>query len=130
MKQTVVSIMLSPLMVLLLANGSHAQPAPAAGDKPLGVLVVTNDSDKDTTPRGNSIEARVRGRLQERLAARGLDTFDPAVLLGAELPPRLGERDLTERIMASPKVQSEIDMVILVQIYTSPKRGADGKYFT
>ncbi|MEH3143812.1 MAG: hypothetical protein PGN34_00265 [Methylobacterium frigidaeris] len=107
----------------LLAAPALAQPNPAQ-PKP-NVVVMGEDADEDSVPRGNRIFQRVIGELSETMNLRGYNVYDEtAVAMGFTQPNRVRRRD-AELIEVARAVQNPpLDVVAIFQIYASATKSA------
>jgi hypothetical protein len=100
----------------LAALPAHAQPKP-------NVVVMGEDADEDSVPRGNRIFQRVIAELSETMNLRGYNVYDEtAVAMGFTQPNRVRRRD-AELIEVARAVQNPpLDVVAIFQIYASASK--------
>lgn len=96
-----------------------ATPARAQTTKP-NLVVMGEDADEDSVPRGNRIFQRVITELSETMNLRGYNVYDEtAVAMGITQPNRVRRRD-AELIDVARSVQNPpLDVVAVFQIYAS-----------
>jgi hypothetical protein len=101
----------SPLM-----SRAEAQPRP-------NIVVMGEDADEDTVPRGNRIFNRVIRELAETMNLRGYNVYDEtAAAMGITQPGRVRRRD-AELIEVARSVQTPpLDVVVIFQIYASAQK--------
>ncbi len=109
------------LAAALLLPLAFASPALAQG-KP-SIVVMGEDADEDTIPRGNRIFQRVIRELGEAMNVRGYNVYDEtAVAMGFTQPGRVRRRD-AELIDVARSVQTPpLDVVVVFQIYASAQK--------
>jgi hypothetical protein len=111
--------------LFLLAAAAFALTAPfvasqaAAQTKP-NIVVMSENADEDTVPRGNRIFNRVIGELAEVMNVRGYNVYDEtAIAMGITQPGRVRRRD-AEIIDVARAVQTPpLDVIAVFQIYAS-----------
>ena len=110
---TILSVGLSGLV-----TPAHAQPKP-------NIVVMGEDSDEDSVPRGNRIFQRVITELSETMNLRGYNVYDEtAVAMGFTQPNRVRRRD-AELIEVARAVQNPpVDVVAVFQVYASASKSA------
>ncbi|GJD64016.1 hypothetical protein [Methylobacterium frigidaeris] len=103
---------------LLFEGPALAQPKPT-------VVVMGEDADEDSVPRGNRIFQRVIAELSETMNLRGYNVYDEtAVAMGFTQPNRVRRRD-AELIEVARSVSSPpLDVVAVFQIYASASKSA------
>ncbi|MGX7708940.1 hypothetical protein [Methylobacterium sp. Gmos1] len=101
---------------LLFAGPALAQPKPT-------VVVMGEDADEDSVPRGNRIFQRVIAELSETMNLRGYNVYDEtAVAMGFTQANRVRRRD-AELIEVARAVSSPpLDVVAVFQIYASASK--------
>ncbi|MCF4129578.1 hypothetical protein [Methylobacterium sp. SyP6R] len=101
---------------LLVAGPALAQPKPT-------VVVMGEDADEDSVPRGNRIFQRVIAELSETMNLRGYNVYDEtAVAMGFTQANRVRRRD-AELIEVARAVSSPpLDVVAVFQIYASASK--------
>ncbi|TGE01750.1 hypothetical protein [Methylobacterium nonmethylotrophicum] len=106
------------LGLALLAGPALAQPKPT-------IVVMGEDADEDSVPRGNRIFQRVIAELSETMNLRGYNVYDEtAVAMGFTQPNRVRRRD-AELIEVARAVQNPpLDVVAVFQIYASASKSA------
>ncbi|AWB25293.1 hypothetical protein DA075_30680 [Methylobacterium currus] len=106
------------LGLALVAGPALAQPKP-------NVVVMGEDADEDSVPRGNRIFQRVIAELSETMNLRGYNVYDEtAVAMGFSQPNRVRRRD-AELIEVARAVQNPpLDVVAVFQIYASASKSA------
>jgi hypothetical protein len=102
-------------MLAPFASTAQAQSAP----KP-NIVVMSEDADEDTVPRGNRIFNRVIAELGEVMNVRGYNIYDEtAVAMSITQPGRVRRRD-AEIIDVARAVQTPpLDVIVVFQIYAS-----------
>jgi hypothetical protein len=87
------------------------------------IVVMGEDADEDTVPRGNRIFNRVVRELSETMNVRGYNVYDEtAVAMGISQPGRVRRRD-AELIDVARGVQTPpVDVVVIFQIYASAQK--------
>ncbi|BAQ50200.1 MULTISPECIES: hypothetical protein [Methylobacterium] len=106
------------LGLAFVAGPALAQPKPT-------VVVMGEDADEDSVPRGNRIFQRVIAELSETMNLRGYNVYDEtAVAMGFTQPNRVRRRD-AELIEVARAVSSPpLDVVAVFQIYASATKSA------
>ena len=95
-----------------------AAPSPFASGS-LNVLVMGEDADPDTVPRGNRVFNRVQAALMNELQAGGFDVWDEVAVTG-NLGPDRSRRSLEDVIAVARMVrQPPIDVAVIFSIYPS-----------
>lgn len=113
---------LSLVAALLVSAGTiaHAQ----AQTRP-NILVVSEDADEDTVPRGNRIFQRVIHELAETMNTRGYNVYDEtAVGMDITKPGRVRRRDAEVIDVARSIPRPPIDVVLIFQIYASARKSS------
>ncbi|GLS47101.1 hypothetical protein [Methylobacterium brachythecii] len=102
-----------------------AGPAPALAQAKPNIVVMGEDADEDTVPRGNRIFQRVITELTETMNLHGYNVYDEtAVAMGITQPNRVRRRD-AELIDVARSVQNPpLDVVVIFQIYASASKSA------
>ena len=105
----------------MLLTATPFAPAQAQG-KP-NLVIMGEDADEDSIPRGNRIFQRVVRELGEVMNLRGYNVYDEtAVAMGISQPGRVRRRD-AELIDVARSVQAPpIDVVAIFQIYASAQK--------
>lgn len=100
-------------------------PAPAFAQAKPNIVVMGEDADEDTVPRGNRIFQRVVAELSETMNLRGYNVYDEtAVAMGITQPNRVRRRD-AELIDVARSVQNPpLDVAVVFQIYASASKSA------
>lgn len=119
---------LAPLMRLAAVAGMVAAllgiPASSAmaQGKP-NIVVMGEDADEDSVPRGNRIFQRVVTELSETMNLRGYNVYDEtAVAMGFTQPNRVRRRD-AELIEVARAVQNPpVDVIAIFQVYASASK--------
>lgn len=94
----------------------------AAQTKP-NIVVMGEDSDQDSVPRGNRIFQRVIAELAETMNIRGFNVYDEtAVAMGVTQPGRVRRRDAELIDVARAVQQPPVDVVTVFQIYASAQK--------
>lgn len=103
----------------LVMTASFAPSQAAAQTKP-NVVVMSEDADEDTVPRGNRIFNRVISELAEVMNVHGYNVYDEtAVAMSITQPGRVRRRD-AEIIDVARAVQTPpLDVIAVFQIYAS-----------
>lgn len=107
----------------LLSLGLLGLAAPALAQAKPNVVVMGEDADEDSVPRGNRIFQRVIAELAETMNLRGYNVYDEtAVAMGFTGPNRVRRRD-AELIEVARAVQNPpLDVVAVFQIYASASK--------
>lgn len=107
----------------LLSLGLLGLAAPALAQAKPNVVVMGEDADEDSVPRGNRIFQRVIAELAETMNLRGYNVYDEtAVAMGFTQPNRVRRRD-AELIEVARAVQNPpLDVVAVFQIYASASK--------
>ncbi len=96
--------------------GASAEPAGPHGPN---IMIVGEDADKDTIPRGNRNFNRIERAVAEQLVARGFKVFDETAITMNVLPQGGVRRQLPELIETAKLAQAPIDVIVVFQIYAS-----------
>ncbi|KQP40058.1 hypothetical protein ASF49_21380 [Methylobacterium sp. Leaf104] len=117
-RATVLCTALAAAFLSGLLVPAQAQPRP-------NVVVMGEDADEDSVPRGNRIFQRVITELSETMNLRGYNVYDEtAVAMGFTQPNRVRRRD-AELIEVARAVQNPpLDVVAVFQIYASAAKSA------
>ena len=104
--------------LLGLATQAQAQGRP-------NIVVMGEDADEDSVPRGNRIFQRVIAELSETMNLRGYNVYDEtAVAMGITQANRVRRRD-AELIEVARAVQNPpLDVVAVFQVYASASKSA------
>lgn len=107
-----------------LAGASPVQ-AQARGSAKPNIVVMGEDADEDSVPRGNRIFQRVITELAETMNLRGYNVYDEtAVAMGFTQANRVRRRD-AELIEVARAVQNPpLDVVAVFQIYAAASKSA------
>ena len=107
----------------LFSLGLLGLAAPALAQAKPNVVVMGEDADEDSVPRGNRIFQRVIAELAETMNLRGYNVYDEtAVAMGFTQPNRVRRRD-AELIEVARAVQNPpLDVVAVFQIYASASK--------
>ena len=97
--------------------------SPAEAQQRPNIVVMGEDADEDTVPRGNRIFNRVIRELAETMNLRGYNVYDEtAAAMGITQPGRVRRRD-AELIEVARAVQTPpLDVVAIFQIYASAQK--------
>ena len=108
-----------------LAAGLTTLAAPAEAQTKPNLVVMGEDADEDSVPRGNRIFQRVIAELSETMNLRGYNVYDEtAVAMGFTQANRVRRRD-AELIEVARAVQNPpLDVVAVFQIYASASKSA------
>jgi hypothetical protein len=108
------------LAAAVLAAAAPLTPERAAAQTRPNIVVMSEDADEDTVPRGNRIFNRVIHELAEVMNVHGYNVYDEtAVAMGFTQPGRVRRRD-TEIIDVARAVQTPpLDVIAVFQIYAS-----------
>jgi hypothetical protein len=100
--------------------------APAvASAQGLNILVMGEDADEDSVPRGNRIFNRVIAALSEEMNVQGHDVFDETAVAMNINPANRVRRDDSELIEVARAVPNPpLDVVVVFSIYASVREGA------
>ena len=94
-----------------------------AQQKRINVLIMSDDADQDTVPRGNRIFNRVQLALSVNLNTKGFQVYDEtAVGLSPATPNRVRRAD-TELIEVARALPVPLDVMEVFQIYASAREG-------
>lgn len=110
-------------LAVLAFGSTYAAPA-RAQTKP-NIVVMGEDADEDSVPRGNRIFQRVITELSETMNLRGYNVYDEtAVAMGITQANRVRRRD-AELIEVARAVQNPpLDVVAVFQVYASASKSA------
>ncbi|MCJ2028875.1 hypothetical protein MKK50_05580 [Methylobacterium sp. J-043] len=99
--------------------------APAAAQTRPNIVVMGEDADEDSVPRGNRIFQRVITELSETMNLRGYNVYDEtAVAMGITQANRVRRRD-AELIEVARAVQNPpLDVVAVFQVYASASKSS------
>lgn len=108
------------LAAAVLAVAAPFTPVRAAAQTKPNIVVMGEDADEDTVPRGNRIFNRVIQELAEVMNVRGYNVYDEtAVAMRLTQPGRVRRRD-AEIIDVARAVQAPpLDVIAVFQIYAS-----------
>ena len=108
------------LAAAVLAVAAPLAPVRAAAQTRPNIVVMSEDADEDTVPRGNRIFNRVIRELAEVMNVHGYNVYDEtAVAMGFTQPGRVRRRD-SEIIDVARAVQiPPLDVIAVFQIYAS-----------
>jgi hypothetical protein len=109
-------------MALAMPSELRAQENPA---KKVNVLVVSEDNDTDTVPRGNRMFNRVQATIQETLNVRSFQVYDESSVSAAFTQPGKARRTDVEMIEIARAVRPPMDILVVFQIYASARKGMD-----
>lgn len=111
------------LILILTLALVHIVPAGAMAQG-LNLLVMGEDADEDSVPRGNRIFNRVIAAMNEEMNTQGYDIFDEtAVAMDINPAGRVRRRD-AELIEVARAVQAPpIDVITIFTIYASAREG-------
>lgn len=95
-----------------------------AADQP-NILIMSEDSDADTVPRGSRIFNRVQRAIENEMQVEGFTVFDEtAVSMDITSPSKSGRTD-AELLTIARRIQSApIDVVIVFQIFANSEKNA------
>jgi hypothetical protein len=108
------------LAAAVLVIAAPLAPTRAAAQTKPNIVVIGEDADEDTVPRGNRIFNRVIRELAEVMNVHGYNVYDEtAVAMGFTQPGRVRRRD-AEIIDVARSVQAPpLDVIAVFQIYAS-----------
>lgn len=106
------------LTLMLALQTARADPA-----RPVNVLIVTEDFNRDTIPRDNRIYDRVIAALQESLNVRGFQVYEETGISAGITAPHQARRRDEELFELASRVSPPMDVVVIFQIYASINRG-------
>ena len=97
----------------------------AAAAQGLNIVVMGEDADEDTVPRGNRVFNRVIQAMTEEMNVRGFDVFDEtAIAMDISVAGQVRRTD-AELIELARAVQTPpLDVMTVFQIYASVREGA------
>ncbi|MFD6320438.1 hypothetical protein E8E01_03665 [Methylorubrum populi] len=109
----------------LLGGALLGLPAQAQAQTRPNLVVMGEDADEDSVPRGNRIFQRVIAELSETMNLRGYNVYDEtAVAMGITQANRVRRRD-AELIEVARAVQNPpLDVVAVFQVYASASKSA------
>ena len=97
--------------------------APASAQTKPNIVVMGEDADQDSVPRGNRIFQRVIAELGETMNLRGYNVYDEtAVAMSVTQPGRVRRRDAELIDVARAVQQPPLDVVVVFQIYASAQK--------
>ncbi|MDP4022882.1 hypothetical protein Q8W71_09635 [Methylobacterium sp. NEAU 140] len=106
------------LLCGLVALPAQAQPRP-------NIVVMGEDADEDSVPRGNRVFQRVIAELSETMSLRGYNVYDEtAVAMGFTQANRVRRRDAELIEVARAVSNPPLDVVAVFQIYASASKSA------
>ena len=107
------------LMTGLFVAGSMAMTGPAFGQGRLNILVMGEDADIDTIPRGNRVFNWVLASLMNELHVGGYDVWDEVAVTGNLAQDR--SRRTNEEIISVVRLvqRPPIDVAVIFSIYPS-----------
>jgi hypothetical protein len=106
---------LAALGVVALGTAASAQTGPRGPS----IMIVGEDADKDTIPRGNVNFNRIQRAIAEQLIARGFKVYDETATTMDVLPQGGVRRELPELLQIAKLSKSPIDVVVVFQVYAS-----------
>jgi hypothetical protein len=96
-----------------------ASPEAMAQTKP-NIVIMSEDADEDTVPRGNRIFNRVIAELGEVMNLKGYNVYDEtAVAMNITTPGRVRRRDAEVIDVARAVQNPPLDVIAIFQIYAS-----------
>ncbi|WP_244473108.1 hypothetical protein [Methylobacterium sp. Leaf100] len=112
-------------LAAILSAGLSGLVTPAQAQAKPNIVVMGEDADEDSVPRGNRIFQRVITELSETMNLRGYNVYDEtAVAMGFTQPNRVRRRD-AELIEVARAVQNPpVDVVAVFQVYASASKSA------
>ena len=96
--------------------GASAEPV---GPRGPNIMIVGEDADKDTIPRGNRNFNRIERAVAEQLVTRGFKVYDETAITMNVLPQGGVRRQLPELLETAKLAQAPIDVIVVFQIYAS-----------
>jgi hypothetical protein len=96
--------------------GASAEPV---GPRGPSIMIVGEDADKDTIPRGNRNFNRILRAVTENLVTRGFKVYDETAITMNILPQGGVRRLLPELLETAKLAQAPIDVIVVFQIYAS-----------
>ncbi|MCA9421880.1 MAG: hypothetical protein KC592_12740 [Nitrospira sp.] len=107
---------------LALVGLAHSSPAAFAGEQP-NLMIMGEDADLDTVPRGSRIFNRVLNAISTELETEGFRVYDETAITMDITNPNRVLRDDSELITIAKRVPSvPIDAVAVFQIYASAEK--------
>jgi hypothetical protein len=104
----------------VLAVAAPLAPVHAAAQTKPNIVVMSEDADEDTVPRGNRIFNRVIHELAEVMNVHGYNVYDEtAVAMGFTQPGRVRRRDAEIIDVARAAQTPPLDVIVVFQIYAS-----------
>jgi hypothetical protein len=110
------------LLALSAISPATAQDNPA---KKVNVLIVSEDNDTETVPRGNRMFNRVIATLQETLNVRYFQVYDENSVAASFTQPGKVRRSDVEMIEIARAVRPPMDVLIVFQVYASARKAND-----
>jgi len=101
--------------VMIPVAPAHAQDLP-------NLLVMGEDADLDTVPRGTQHFNQVVLAMQGELQARGYRVFDETAVSMSITDPGRVRRSLPELLTIAQRVSEPVDLVVVFQIYASAEQ--------
>ncbi len=89
------------------------------GPRGPSIMIVGEDADKDTIPRGNRNFNRIERAVADQLIARGFKVYDETAITMNVLPQGGVRRQLPELLETAKLAQAPIDVIVVFQIYAS-----------
>jgi hypothetical protein len=116
-------MLLKRVILIAAALASLAMTGVAQAQTRPNIVVMGEDADENTVPRGNRIFQRVIHELAETMNLRGYNVYDEtAVAMGITQPGRVRRRD-AELIDVARGVQTPpVDVIVVFQIYASAQK--------
>jgi hypothetical protein len=106
---------LAALGLAAFTTAASAQTGPRGPS----IMIVGEDADKDTIPRGNVNFNRIQRAIAEQLIARGFKVYDETATTMDMLPQGGVRRELPELLQIAKLSKSPIDVVVVFQVYAS-----------
>jgi hypothetical protein len=106
---------LAALGLAAFTSAASAQTGPRGPS----IMIVGEDADKDTIPRGNVNFNRIQRAIAEQLIARGFKVYDETATTMDVLPQGGARRELPELLQIAKLSKSPIDVVVVFQVYAS-----------
>jgi hypothetical protein len=110
-------VALAALGLSVFHTAASAEPGP--GPRGPNVMIVGEDADKDTIPRGNRNFNRIQRAIAEQLVSRGFHVFDETAITKDVLPQGGVRRELPELLEIAKLAQAPIDVIVVFQVYAS-----------
>ena len=110
------------LLATVFSTMAFTPGAVLAADQP-NILIMSEDADADTVPRGSRVFNRVQRAIESEMQIEGFSVFDEtAVSLDITSPNKSGRTD-AELLTIARRIQTApIDVIVVFQIYANSEK--------